>query len=267
MFNTSSYDDNPWRILAFVIGVGVIVTVIIFLNISKAVKNSKAFNSGEIKIKKSNPEEESFYKYAEGYQLRKDEIKFLWNLLRSGRGDPGEIFTDKNTLDSTFKTHYQQMWKESERSKSTLKDLVQLFEIRNCIAYFQNVTPDRGRTIRRYIRKEASFSCNCILVNEVKTKKGSKMLKSLVLTNTAFAGTVLDLSAGGCAFTATANIKAGAMLKIDTTTGKDRKASALGEVIRVNKSAGTIIFHIRFLKIMPKSICIISAYIFGYDTK
>jgi hypothetical protein len=267
MFNTSSYDDNPVRIVTSIVGAVLIVGLIVFLNVSRFVKNSKAFRSGEVTVKKSNPEEEAFQRHAEAYQLKKDEIKFLWRLIRSGKGSPDDIFTDPKILDATFKAQYQQMWKESTRIKSTLNDLVKLFEIRNCIAYFQNAPTNRGRTIRRHIRKEVKLTCSSCLVEEGNVKKGNKTVKSLALAGTAHTGTVLDISAGGCAFTTSAVIKPGAKLKIDIVIDKDRKVSALGESIRINRNANTAVFHTRFLKMMPKSICIINAYIFGYDTK
>jgi hypothetical protein len=267
MFNTSSYADNPWRIALSLIGVAIIIALIVFLNVSKTIKSNKAFSSGEIALKKINPEEEAFYKLAGIYQLKKDEIRFLLDVLRSGRGEPAEILADNTALDAVFKTYYKQMRKEAERSASSLKYLVKLFEIRNCIAYFQNTEVINGHTVRQYIRKEVNLPGACCLVDEVKAQKGGKTIKRLVLSKNVFNGTVMDLSAGGCAFTASANIKAGARLKIEMSIDKDRKISALAEIIRINKKANAAIFHTCFLKVMPKSMCVINAYIFGYDTK
>jgi len=117
---------------------------------------------------------------------------------------------------------------------------------------------------RASTRKAGELKCKCCVVNETKTKEGSKVVKKLVLTDKKFNGTMNNISAGGCAVSAGQNIKAGTNIKMDITI-KDHNAAALGTALRVNKSSEGTVMHIRFIKVPPKSLAHINAYIFGYE--
>jgi hypothetical protein len=267
MFNTSAYDENPWHTIGFIIGLSVIVAIMVFLNVSKTIKNSKLFRSSKINIQeKINPDEKAFLKQAHDYSLSSADTKFLRELLKgAGRAEPYAILQDSRLLDEVLKVQYKQLAKGSQYTEAALGELSRIFTIRNTIAYFQDSDKaDKHSTLRRYIRKEASISCNCSLVNEVDIKQNGKTVKKLVLTHTVFQGTIINISAGGCAIKSSLKIKAGIKLKIDFTLGKS-KAAVLGEIIRINRDVAGSIFHIRFLQVLPKSFCVINAFIFDYN--
>jgi hypothetical protein len=265
MFNTNAYQTSLIGRIAFIAGFAGLAAVIIFLNVSKRIKNNKIFKSGSVEIKKTSPEEEAYQKRAASYQLQRGEIKFLRDIMRSSRDEPAEILGDKKLLDEVLKPYYKSKIREAERSKPALNELVKLFQIRNVIAYFHAGNVPNNQVARRQVRKEVKFQGEVTLVDELKAHENGKTVKKFVLTQTKFKCVILDISAGGCAFEATANIKAGVKLKIDFTVTGNQKASALGELIRINKNQKATIFHVRFLKIMPRSYCTINAYIFGYD--
>jgi hypothetical protein len=264
MFSIGAYEDNIWHTIAFVAGVVIFATILIFLNVSKKVKNSKIFNSSEIEIHRKSPKDEAFLRQIAAYSLTKDETKFLKEILQSGKTEMNETLKSNQLLDEVFKARYHELIKEAEHSESALRDVTKLFAIRNTIAYFKNTEKaDSGFAHRRFVRKESSIICNCSLVKEVHEKQGNKTIKKLVLTGHSFTGTILTISAGGCALSCDAKIKVGVKIKIDFTL-PNGPASALIGVLRVNKRLGLAVLSARFMKVLPKSLSKINAYIFDY---
>jgi hypothetical protein len=265
IFNTEAYDDNiSAKIVGIVLVLG-IAAIIIFLNVSKTIKKSKVFNTGVIDVKKLTPQEEAFHKLAEEYQLEKAEVKFLGDILRGGRSEPAEILGDENLLDEILKSYYQSRVREMASSKIATNDLVKLFKIRNVIAYFHSQNVPNNQVLRRQIRKESKFQGEATLVEETKVREKGKTIKKFTLTQKKLAATVIDISAGGCAFESGVNVKAGSKLKIDFVVGRDQKVAMLGEIMRINKTSQNTIYHVRSLKVMPHSYCTMNAYIFGYS--
>jgi hypothetical protein len=264
MFSIGSYEDNMWHVISFIAGVIIIVSILIFLNVSKKIKNSKIYNSGEIEIRRKTPEEDAFAKQAAAYSFSKNETKFLKEILQSSRTEIGATLNNNKLLDDVFKIRYKELIKESEHSESALRDVTKLFEIRNTIAYFRNCEKSNGAySQRRFLRKESSITCNCTLVKEVQEKQGNKTIKKLILTKDTFTGNILSISAGGCAISCKSKINVGVKIKIDFTipTGP---ASALIGVLRVNNRKSDAVLSARFIKILPKSLAKINAFVFDY---
>jgi len=118
---------------------------------------------------------------------------------------------------------------------------------------------------RMYRRKQVSISCDLFLVNLVEPDEKKKPPKLIVDTR-KFAGTILDISAGGCALKASAPIPVGSRLKISIDYDERHIIHVLGQILRANRSgvAGTIL-HVKFLKVPRRAFNSISATVYGYN--
>jgi hypothetical protein len=81
-FNITNYEDNPRHTIAFIIGIIVIVAIFVFLNVSKTVKNSKAFKTGELgNAKQQSPEQSALTKVSSEYGLSNEEILYIKEMV------------------------------------------------------------------------------------------------------------------------------------------------------------------------------------------
>jgi c-di-GMP-binding flagellar brake protein YcgR len=119
---------------------------------------------------------------------------------------------------------------------------------------------------RRFRRREVFISCDFSLIHIQEQKVGKKIEKKMVVEPRPYQGTILDLSAGGCALKTSSVIPVGSRLKLSFENSDGFLLAALGQVMRANRGAGLgIIMHIKFLKITRKSLNAINAMVFGYD--
>jgi c-di-GMP-binding flagellar brake protein YcgR len=119
---------------------------------------------------------------------------------------------------------------------------------------------------RRFRRKEVFISCDFSLIHIQEQRVGRKIEKKMIVEPRPYQGTILDLSAGGCALKTSSVIPVGSRLKISFENSDGVILAALGQVMRTNRGAGLgIIMHIKFLKITRKSLNAINATVFGYD--
>jgi hypothetical protein len=119
---------------------------------------------------------------------------------------------------------------------------------------------------RRFRRREVFISCDFSLIHIQEQKIGRKIEKKMVVEPRPYQGTILDLSAGGCALKTSSVIPVGSRLKLSFENSDGVLLAALGQVIRTNRGAGLgIIMHIKFLKITRKSLNAVNAMVFGYD--
>jgi len=118
---------------------------------------------------------------------------------------------------------------------------------------------------RMYRRKQVSIKCELFIVH-LSESGGKKQPPRLIVDSRKFTGTVLDISAGGCAIKTSAPIQAGARLKISVDYYDDQVIHVLGQVLRTNRSGaiGTIL-HVKFLKIPRRAFNAISAMVYDYD--
>jgi len=119
---------------------------------------------------------------------------------------------------------------------------------------------------RRFKRKQTHLSCFFSLVRIEQRKIGRKIEKKTLVDDRRSLGTILDISAGGCAIKSAAALPPGNYIKIEFDDDHDRSHAALGRVIRTNKT-GAIggIMHIQFVKIPRKTLNAINALVFEYD--
>jgi hypothetical protein len=263
-FNITKYEDNPRHTIAFIIGLVVVVAIFIFLNVSKTVKNSRVFRTGEIGHFKPNPERTALNKVTAEYELKSDEISYIKDLTKTLRVDTLTILKNPEMLDNIFKSRYKELAKK-EPSKEILYETALLFKIRNVIAYFDNNRKlgleNKNFYPRSSTRKDSNFYCTCYAVETITEKK---KIKKLLLSSTLWRGEATNISTGGCTIMPVEKIYTKKMIKIEFFIGQ-KKISALGEVLRINKSAKGIFLHIKFLKVQPRSLTIINAYIFDYE--
>ncbi|MDR1429665.1 MAG: PilZ domain-containing protein [Spirochaetaceae bacterium] len=119
---------------------------------------------------------------------------------------------------------------------------------------------------RRFRRKEVFTSCDFWLIRIQEQRVGKKIEKKMVAEPRPYQGTILDLSAGGCALKTSSVIPVGSRIKLSFENADGFLLSALGQVMRTNRGAGLgIIMHIKFLKITRKGLNAVNAMVFGYD--
>jgi len=112
---------------------------------------------------------------------------------------------------------------------------------------------------RRYRRRQTAIACFMNLVYIEGTGKKQR----LVIDKRRFAGTITDISVGGCSIKIKAPVQVGARFKIEFTE-KDVNVAALGQVLRTNRAGMTTVLNIKFLRVTQKSINHINAYVYEY---
>lgn len=119
---------------------------------------------------------------------------------------------------------------------------------------------------RRHRRKEVRMSCYFAHVTIEERMVGRKVEKKTLVDDRRALGTVMDVSAGGCAIKSAAPLRAGEYLKIEFDDPHGRALAALGRVVRTNK-AGAVggIMHVQFVKSTRRTINAINAAVYGYD--
>jgi hypothetical protein len=258
---------NPKGTIAFIIGFILLAGIIIFLNVSKAVKRSAAFRGQPVNIPLLKKfAKASFFKLAKHYKLNKSEAIFLEKkLIESGAQDIVSILRSKEKTGEYFKRIYQQITRE-QQPEETEAELSRLFDIRNTIEYFQ-LAADTGQgnhVMRNFRRKQNSTAVHFFLVIRTQKKSGFKTVKKLILeNNTQYEGTMFDVSLGGCSFSSNQSIKAGSLVKIEFNAQK-ANITALCQVMRINKNNKTNVYHVKFLKLSKKSILALNVFVFDY---
>jgi len=119
---------------------------------------------------------------------------------------------------------------------------------------------------RRHKRKETHISCYFSLVQIIQRQQGRKIVKETMVDERRAMGTIVDISAGGCAIKSAAAFRTGEYLKVEFDDSQDRPMAAFGRIVRTNKT-GTVggVMHIQFLKTTRKALNAINATVYGYE--
>jgi len=119
---------------------------------------------------------------------------------------------------------------------------------------------------RKFRRRQTSIRCAFFLVLLDNSGTGKNKVQKLRVDTKRYAGTVLDLSIGGCSIKTAVPVQVGARLKISIDYDDNSLITVLGQVLRINRSgpAGAII-HIKFLKVPRRAFNSINALVFGYN--
>jgi hypothetical protein len=261
--------SNPLDATGFLIVLAVAIAFLLFLNISKKVRNSGFFeNKGFVINKKKRVRVNSgFYREVKHIGLNKREAAVLENILKEKGEDTISVLYDETKTDEHFKEAYQNILRQRS-GEETLPVLLDLFSIRNAIEYFYaNEKNTFGDTVvRNFRRKSMKSPCIFYLVISVNQDAKSGNRKELVVEEDCkYSGNMLDISQGGCAISIKQHIKTGQMIKIEFTLTK-QKIAALGQIIRFNKDGDNWIYHIKFLRMSNKSLVALNEYIFGYES-
>ncbi len=119
---------------------------------------------------------------------------------------------------------------------------------------------------RRFKRLDVSISSNFFMVHMKDVKVGRKTEKKMSVAPQRYRGTIQNISLGGCALKTGSLIQAGTRLKITFENDDGLNITALGLVLRTNRSgAAAITLHIKFLKVPRRSQNAICAMVFEYD--
>jgi c-di-GMP-binding flagellar brake protein YcgR len=112
---------------------------------------------------------------------------------------------------------------------------------------------------RRYRRRQCNLATNLYLVYvEGKGKK-----QRLIVDKRRLAGSVSDISVGGCSIKTRVPIQVGSRMKIEFSIG-DNNVATLGQILRTNRTSLGTIVHVKFLKVTRKSMNAINAYVYEF---
>ncbi|MDR2802863.1 MAG: PilZ domain-containing protein [Treponema sp.] len=258
--------SSPLDVIGFILVFFLLIALIVFLNVSKKIKNSSVFKGKGVNIKTNlHIVDNNFYKHVKYMGLTKREASVLERVLKETGEDPLAILNNGAKIDECFKYEYAKLIRESH-SDEALPDMVELFSIRNALEYFIATENNNlsHNIVRNYRRKNIKSECFFYLVIMTNIRVNSTVKKKLrVETDNRYPGLILNISQGGCALSMANNVKAGNMIKIEFNIGKEHIA-ALGQILRLNKDGSKWIYHVKFLKLPKKSLVAINAYIFEY---
>lgn len=119
---------------------------------------------------------------------------------------------------------------------------------------------------RRHRRKETRISCYFSAVQVIQRTQGRKIVKETIVDERRSMGTIVDISAGGCALKSAGAIRTGEYVKVEFDDAQGRPMAAFGRIVRTNKT-GSVggVMHIQFLKTTRKTINAINATVYGYE--
>jgi len=115
---------------------------------------------------------------------------------------------------------------------------------------------------RRYRRRQANIVCSLNLV----IIEGSGKKQHLIADKKRFQGTITDISVGGCSIKIMTPLKAGAMFKVEFQIS-DTILTALGQILRTNRTGVNTIVHMKFLKVSQKSMNTINSFVYEYSNE
>ena len=252
--------------VTLVIG-AVIIGLIVFLNVSKSIQNSKVLKSGSVNIHNpiALPVSGDFFKMAKNYGLNKAEAVFLEKLFRDCGIRPNNALRFKRNLDENFAEAYKFIKQNSSNPEEEQKRIAMLFSVRNVIE-FKNMlaeSANNNQIPRRYRRKEAGIPCAFYIVIVKQVKKGFKTVQKLSMDPRKFTGVLLDVSVGGAAVSVRENFKVGIKIKLEFKIGR-LSVATLGIVQRINRNNREAVLHIKFIKIPPKSLQSLNEFTYDY---
>ena len=114
---------------------------------------------------------------------------------------------------------------------------------------------------RKFRRRQLAIPAEFFLVN-LEQSVGNKKTR-LIVDKRGNAGTIMDISVGGCSIKTNSVVSSGSRLKIEAGLG-GKKIAVLGQVLRTNRSGAKSIVHVSFLKIPGKSLNAINAAVYEY---
>ena len=114
---------------------------------------------------------------------------------------------------------------------------------------------------RRFRRRSMEIEARFFLVRVEASALGKQRM---FVDKRKLTGTILDISVGGCSMKTLVPVAAGQRIKIEFARDKKTSVAALGEVMRMNRSGGSAMVNVRFLKIPRKSLNHINSLVYEY---
>ncbi|MDR2490979.1 MAG: PilZ domain-containing protein [Spirochaetaceae bacterium] len=253
-------------VLTLIVG-GIIVGVIVFLNVSKSIQNSKVLKNGSVKINNpiAVPVSGDFFRMAKNYGLNRAEAVFLEKVFLDCGIKPSNALRIKRELDENFATAYKFIKHNSPNPEEEQKRMAMLFSIRNVIE-FKNMlseSANNNQIPRMYRRKEVGIACAFYIVIVRQVKHRFKTVQKLTVDPRKFTGILLDVSVGGAAVSVRENFKVGIKIKLAFKIGS-LSVATLGIVQRINRNNREAVLHVKFLKIPPKSLQSLNEFTYNY---
>jgi hypothetical protein len=119
-----------------------------------------------------------------------------------------------------------------------------------------------GSSKRRFRRRHISIPSTFYFVHLEKT--GARGETRMVVDKRKLSGSIMDISVGGCSILTKVSIPSGTRLKIEFARDKTIAVTALGQVLRTNRSGISTVMHVKFLKLSRKSLNAINTLVFEY---
>ncbi|MDR3124037.1 MAG: PilZ domain-containing protein [Treponema sp.] len=117
---------------------------------------------------------------------------------------------------------------------------------------------------RKFRRRQIALPCSIAMVVLREERVRRKIVRKMTLDNRRYSGSIMDLSIGGCSIRCSTAIQPGSRLKIAFEYGDFPSVTALGQVLRVNRSGMHTTIHVKFIKVPKKSHNLINAIVFEY---
>ncbi|MDR2658442.1 MAG: PilZ domain-containing protein [Spirochaetaceae bacterium] len=259
--------SNPSDTAGFLIAFVVLAALIIFLNVSRKIRNSAVFRGEGVVIPKK-PHihiDKDFYQKVKFIGLDKRETAFLEKILEESDEDPFTVLQNSAKTDECFKQMHDNIIRE-KHGEDAIPELMDLFSIRNAVEYFyaNEAKPYSKNVIRNYRRRNINCVIIFYLVITIKQRSKFTTQKKLVVEDDCkYLGNMMNISQGGCAISMKQYVKAGQMIKIEFTINMN-KITALAQILRLNKNVDNWIYHIKFLRLSKKSLVALNEYIFEY---
>jgi len=127
------------------------------------------------------------------------------------------------------------------------------------LAHSNNV---RFLSQRRFRRRQANMTCTLNLV----IIEGTGKKQRLIADKKRIQGAITDISVGGCSIKILNPVKAGAMFKVEFQIS-DTILTALGQILRTNRTGANTIAHMKFLKVSQKSMNAINSFVYEYSNE
>lgn len=118
--------------------------------------------------------------------------------------------------------------------------------------------------LRKHRRRSEPAPCYFFLINEEQIGKGKKKKTKLVVNKQRIKADLMDISVGGCCIKSPLMVEGGSRLKI-LFSYSDNTIVCLGQVLRANKDAVSVILHIKFIKMREENRNAINALVFEFD--
>ena len=118
---------------------------------------------------------------------------------------------------------------------------------------------------RRFHRRKMVISTTFSYVHPATGAKGkNKKSKKLIVDKQKNAGSIVDISVGGCAIKTNIVLHVGQLLKIEFTCENNAVIAILGEVLCGTNEGSGMTFHVKFLKVPRKSLNSINIMVYDY---